>query len=71
MIVFDGMRNQNAQAKVNKSQKEMSLLCGIKEPRFSALMKGKCEPTLKEIGKLCKLWNCQVQDLMEYKEDVE
>lgn len=68
MLVFSGMRNENAQAKVFKNQKEMAEQSGIKESRYSALMKGK-NPTLNEIDKFCKLWNCKVQDIMEYKED--
>ena len=69
MLDFSGMRNQNAQAKVHKTQKKMSELSDIHETRFSALMKGKVNPTLKEIDKLCKLWDCQVYNLVEFKEE--
>lgn len=70
MITFDGMRNQNAQAKQYKSQKQIASDCDIGQSRYCQLMKGKAKPTYTELDKLCKAFGCQVVDLIEYKEDV-
>ena len=68
MLDFSGLRNQNAQAKVGKSQKQIAADLGIGATRYSAIVKGRVEPTTKEIEKMCKGFKCEVGDLLEYKE---
>ena len=68
MLDFSGLRNQNAQAKVGKTQKVISANIGINESRYSQIIKGSKKPTLTEIDKMCKGFTCQVCDLVEYRE---
>ena len=68
MLDFSGMRNQNAQAKVGKTQKKIAEGLEINESRYSQLMKDTKKPTLEELDKMCKGFGCQVCDLVQYKE---
>lgn len=68
MLDFSGLRNQNAQAKVGKSQKQIAADLGIGATRYSAIVKGRVIPTMKEIEKMCAGFGCEVKDLLEYKE---
>lgn len=67
MIVFDGMRNQNAQAKVHRTQKEIAESVGIGEKRYSQLMKGKAIPTMAELDKMCFGFGCELSDLARHE----
>lgn len=69
MIDITGLKNMNAQAKPHKTQGDIAKIAGIKESRYSAILREKCTLTIKELNNLCMAFNCQPQDLIKYKED--
>ena len=68
MLDFSGLRNQNAQMKQFKTQKQIALEIGVSEQTYSkVIMHG--TNNLNILDKLCKAFECGIQDLVKFKEE--
>lgn len=65
MISYDKLFKLLIDKKLNKTQ--FALLCGISTATLSKLSKGETITT-ETINKICKGLDCNVDDIMEYKE---
>lgn len=59
-------------AEKRMSQKELNTLTGIRLPTISSYCNDKFKVINREhLDILCKVFNCKVEDLIEYKKEVE